>query len=128
MPVIGAPGVPSLPGVGQVLAAATVVVVVAELLPATGSVTAFVTLAVLVIVVPAAVPAFTRTRRISTELRPEASDASVQVMPPVPPTAGVVHDQGCALPIERKVVFAGTVSVSVTLSAVAGPAFETVIV
>ena len=52
----------------------------------------------------------------------------MQEIPPVPPTAGVVHDQACALPIERKVVPAGTVSVSTRLSAVAGPAFETVIV
>src|SRR6185436_9593794 len=122
------PPAPSLPGVGQVFAAATAVAVVAELFPGAGSATAFVTVAVLLIAVATAVPGLTRTRRIKTELWPAASDASVHEMPPVPPTAGVEQDQACALPIERNVVLAGTVSASVTPIAVAGPAFETVIV
>jgi hypothetical protein len=122
------PPTPSLPGVGQVLAAATVVVAEAELLPGTGSTIVLETEALFVIVEPAVAPASTRTLRVAAESWPEGREARVQETLPVPPTAGVVQLQPPGVETERKVVLVGTASVSVTTSAVAGPLLVTTIV
>src|SRR5438270_10195186 len=68
-----------------------------------------------------------RTTMMSVEV-PEATVGLVQVIVPVPPTAGVVqvHPAGCE--IDWKVVFAGVASVNVAPDAAAGPLFVTVCV
>jgi hypothetical protein len=111
--------------VGQVPAAATVVVAVAESVVVSGSAPALDPEAVFVIVEPPV----TVTRSVTTDCSPEAREARGQETVPVPPTAGAVqvpHPE--AVETERKVVLAGTVSVSVNAIAVAGPSFVTTIV
>src|SRR5215813_8471864 len=89
----------------------TVVVAVAELLPGVGSVVALETLAVLVMIVPLAVPAVTFTTTVKTLDPPEASDGFVNVSVPVPPAGTAsVRDQPAGVLTETSVVFAGTAS------------------
>jgi hypothetical protein len=59
-----------------------------------------------------------------------ASEAIVQLIVPVPPTAGVVHENvgPVVCDSETKVVFAGTASVRATLAAFEGPRFVNVMV
>jgi hypothetical protein len=54
------------------------------------------------------------------------AEVRVQVTVPVPPTAGVVHDQPAGGVIETKVVALGGVNVQETLVALLGPLFVTV--
>jgi len=100
-------------------AAATTSVAVAELLAELGSVVAEVTVAVLLIAVPAAVPAFTVTTYVKVAV-PGAKLASVQV-----PVAAVQIHVPPGPVSDTRVVFAGSVSVSVTLVATLGPEFVT---
>ena len=85
------------------------------------------TVAVLDRIVPPAVEGLTLTTRVKTAL-PTASDGLAQEMVPVPPTAGVVHDQPAPAESDTKVVPAGSVSVTVTVDALLGPVFVSVIV
>jgi hypothetical protein len=103
---------------------ATTSVAVAVLLVRFGSEVEEVTVAVLLITVPAAVPVgtFRTTEKLAV---PVARLASVQLIVPVPPGAGVVHDHPDAGVIELKMVPVGVVSVRVTLVAVLGPTFLT---
>ena len=71
------------------------------------------------------VPALTLTTRVKEALAPAARLAMVQLTVPVPPTAGVEHDQPAAEVSDTNVALAGTTSVSVRLVAPDGPAFET---
>ena len=106
------------------VASATTSAAVALLFAEFGSVTAELTLTVSLIAVPAAVPAFT----FSTKEKlpdPGATLGLVQVIAPVPLTAGVVHDHPAGGVIDWKVVFAGVVSVKLAVVAVLGPAFVT---
>lgn len=105
---------------------ATTVEAEAELLPAVGSLVADVTAGLFEIVVPAAVATFTFTTNGKLLTLPDARVVAVQEILPVPPTAGVTQDQPTGTPSETNVVFAGTVSVSESVAAAAGPLFVTV--
>ena len=101
---------------------------VAELLPAVGSAVVLDTLAVLVIVVPFAVPAFTFTTIVKLLNALAASDVAVKVMVPVPPAGTAsVRVQPAGVVTETSVVFAGTASESDKLAASLGPLLVTVI-
>ncbi len=101
----------------------TVVVVVDESLPATGSVDVEVIVALLVMTVPFGVLALTLTVNVINTV-PLINVGVVQIILPVPPTAGVVqlklNFEVCVS--DTNVVFAGTAVVSVTPVAVSGPA------
>ena len=103
---------------------ATTSVAVALLFARFGSVIAEVTVAVSLICVPAVVPAVTFNTTVNVE-EPGAKLASVQLIVPAAPTAGVVHDQPPGIVIDWKVVFAGVVSVILAVVAVLGPLFVT---
>jgi len=103
---------------------ATTSVAVALLFARLGSVIAEVTEAVSLICVPAAVNAFTFNTTVNVE-EPGAKLASVQLMVPVAPIAGVVHVQPVGVVIDWKVVFVGVVSVMLAVVAVLGPLFVT---
>jgi hypothetical protein len=106
------------------VAVATTSLAVAVLLADLGSLVDELTVAGLLITVPAAVPAFTFNATVNVP-EPAAKLGLVQVMVPVLPTAGVVQDHPAAGVIEANVVFAGVVSVSATAVAVLGPALAT---
>src|SRR5216684_2975152 len=99
----------------------TTVDAVALLLVEFGSLTDELTVAVSVITVPFAVPAFTFTiiEKLATVL-PNMFNV-VQRTLPVPPAAGVKQVQPAGADMETKTVFAGTASTSVALSAALGP-------
>jgi hypothetical protein len=78
----------------------------------------------LLIAVPAAVPAVTLTAIVKVD-DPGAKLEFVQVIVPVPFTAGVVHDHPAAVVIDWNVVFGGVDSVMLTVVAVLGPLFVT---
>lgn len=102
-----------------------VVVVAAVLLAGVGSGVGDEALAVLVIVVPAAVPGLTRTTRVIAAGVPVERLPVVHETLPVPPTAGDVQVQPLGAVTERNVVLVGTASVSVTLAALLGPLLVT---
>src|SRR5204862_41628 len=81
-----------------------------------------------VMVVPAVVPGL--TRRVSGKLTeaPAASVAPLQLIVPVPPTAGVMQVQPAGGVIDWKVVFGGVVMVYVGVLAVEVPRFEMICV
>jgi hypothetical protein len=114
------------PAIAQSSAAVpTVVVAVAVLFAMLGSVDVAVIVAVFVMTVVLGVPALTLTTRVNEALAPAARLAMVQVTVPVPPTAGVEHDQPAARVNDTNVVLGGTASLSATLVAPDGPEFET---
>jgi hypothetical protein len=84
--------------------------------------------AVSVITVPAAVPAFTCTTKTTVPLDPAGAAGAVQLIAPVPPTAGVVHVVPGGAEMDTKVVLVGVVSVSVGFVALAAPTFVAVCV
>lgn len=106
-------------------AVATTTFTVALLLVGFGSLVVALTFAVSEITVPDGVPAVTWSTGLKVAVAPKASDAMVQVMVPVPPTAGVTQDQPAGVGKDTKVVFAGNVSVKLTVAAAAGPLFVT---
>ena len=107
----------------------TVVVAVAELLPAAGSAVALDTLAVLVMIVPLVVPAVTFTTTVKILEAPAACVALVNVSVPVPPTGTAsVRVQPDGVVTETSVVFAGTASDNDNDCASLGPPLFTVIV
>jgi hypothetical protein len=103
---------------------ATTSAAVALLLAEFGSATAEETLAVSLIAVPDAVPAGTLSTSVKVD-DPTAKLALVQVIVPVPPTAGVVQDHPVGCVIDWKVVFGGVVSVITAVVATLGPLFVT---
>ena len=107
------------------VAVATTSAAVALLFAEFGSLVDELTLTTLLIAVPAAVPAFTLSTTVKVPA-PGASFALVQLMVPVPFTAGVVHDHPAGNVIDWKVVFAGVVSVRLALVAVLGPELVTI--
>jgi hypothetical protein len=62
---------------------------------------------------------------VNEALAPAARLAMVQLTAPVPPTAGVEHDQPAAGVSDTNVVLGGTTSLSARLVAPDGPEFET---
>ena len=106
------------------VARATTSAAVAVLLAELGSEIAELTVAVLLTAVPAAVPAVTFKATLKLA-EPAAKLGSVQLMVPVAPTAGVVHDHPAGGVTDTNVVFAGVVSVRLAVVAVLGPAFVT---
>jgi hypothetical protein len=104
------------------VAATVVVAVIFVLLLLLGSVVVAVAEAASVMIVPAAVPAFTCTVSVKVAVPVLASAVVfVQVTVPVAPTAGVAHVQPVTAGKAWKVVFAGIASVKVTVVALAGP-------
>jgi hypothetical protein len=88
-----------------------------------GSVTADEPISVSEITVPVAVPASTFATNVNAPDTPDASEAIVQVIVPVAPTAGVLQLQVPGFANETKVVFVGIASVKLTVVAVDGPLF-----
>ncbi len=105
----------------------TVVVAVAALSVASGSVVLLETFAVLEIDAPFAALVFTLTTSVNVPDAFAARLAFEQEIVPVAPTAGVVQLKPAGLASETKVVFVGTASVNVTLVALLGPVFVTMI-
>jgi hypothetical protein len=105
----------------------TVVEAVALLFPEAKSAVAVETVAVLLIVEPAALAA-TRTVSVKVAVDATAREALVQETLPVAPTAGVVQVNPAGDASETNVVFAGSVSARVTFTAAFGPLFVTAIV
>src|SRR3990170_3282228 len=104
----------------------TVVVVVAELLVLEGSAVDEVTFAVLVMMVPFGVAAFTFTTRVNEALALLATLGLVQVTVPVPPTDGVEQVQLAAAVRDTNVVLGGTTSLKLAALAASGPELCTV--
>src|SRR5262245_20974610 len=108
----------------------TVVVSVSLLLAALGSDDPLDTVAVLVRMVPLAVPLLTFTTNMNVAVAPAEKPPMVAAIVPVPPTGGVVKVKAgpkfCSN--ETKVVPAGMGSRRVTESPSVGPALVTVIV
>ena len=111
---------------GLILATTTVVLAVALLLPGFGSADGDVTVAVLLITVPAAVAGATVTTRVKTELPTGRVPMVEQLIVPLEPTAGLVQVQPAGVTSEAKVVPAGRVSVIAAEAATVGPALDTV--
>jgi len=105
----------------------TVVVAVAVLFAVLGSLDVAAIVDEFVMTVVFGVPALTLTTRVNEALAPAARLAMVQLTVPVPPTAGVEHDQPAAKVSDTNVVLVGTTSLSVRLVAPDGPEFETLI-
>src|SRR5215210_9561471 len=99
----------------------TVVVCVAELLPPLESVVLELTEAVLEMIVPSVAVVLTLTIRVKMD-DPTPKLGFVQLIEPVPPTAGTVPQvQPAGAVIDLNVVLVGTVSVKTALLAVSGP-------
>ena len=114
-------GVGLIVGVGVMLLV-TIVVAVAVLLLKTGSPVCAKIATLLVMVVPLTTLLLTLTVRVN-RIEPLINDGFVQVIAPVPPTAGVVQLKPnlAAGDSETKVVFAGTAVDKTVLTAKFGP-------
>src|ERR1700676_4242983 len=106
----------------------TVVWTVAVLLARFGSLVPEVASIVSVITVPTAVPALTCTTRVNVPAARLATSGLVQLMLPVPLTAGGGQVQPAATVRDGNVVFAGTASLNPAFTASRGPLFVTVCV
>jgi len=100
-------------------------IAVDELLPGVGSLVALVTVAVLLMLMPFASLEMTLKTMLNVAVAALAKFAIVQLIGPVPPTAGVVHaNVGPAVCVtETNVMPTGTLSVSETVCAPLGPLF-----
>jgi hypothetical protein len=98
----------------------------AVLLAELGSPTDELAVAVSTITVPLAVPVFTFTtiEKVAAVLAPIVN--AEQTMLPVPPLPGLTQVQPAGAETETMVVFAGTASTNVTLSAALGPLLVTI--
>src|SRR2546427_904823 len=129
LPAVTGSGVPTLLTLMSAWPATpTAMLTVAELFPATVSRVVVVTVAVSEIIVPAAVPGFTRTTNWKFAVVAGGSVAIVHVMFPVAPTAGRTHAHPGGVTAEKNVVFAGTAWVKLTVAALLGPRLVTVCV
>jgi hypothetical protein len=108
----------------------TVVVAVPVLLPGAGSGIELAAVAELLITVPCTVPALTLTTIWNVAVSPFATDAFENTTFPVPPTAGALVLQPVPLVTvaDTNVVFAGTASVTVVVTAEPGPLLVKLIV
>jgi hypothetical protein len=107
-------------------AVATTSVAVAEFAPKAWFVEFTVTVSG--ITVPLAVPAVTFTTSVTVPLVPDGADAPVQLIRPVPPTAGVVHVVPVGAVSDTNVVSTGVFSLNVGAVAAALPTFVAVCV
>src|SRR5437764_321833 len=99
----------------------TVVIAVAELLPGVGSVVAEAAVAVLLITVPLAVLASILTTIRKDASSPLAAVALAKTMVPVPPgTTASVRDQPAGKDADTKLVWVGSMSLTVTVCASLG--------
>ena len=131
-------GVPSVTGLGvavftiamsALLALATSTVALAVFVVRLGTMLVAVAVSVSVILVPDGVPELTCNTSVKVPVfaEPTARLAMVQVMVPVPPTAGFVPQvQPAGTVIDWKVVFGGVTCVKLTAVAAAGPLLVTV--
>src|SRR5579863_141203 len=131
-------GVPSVTGFGDAVftiamsalfALATTTVALALLVVRFGTILPVVALSVSVMLVPDGVPETTCSTRVKLAEAFSAIVPVMQVIVPVPPTAGTVlqvHPTGGAM--DWKVVFGGVICVNVTPVADAGPSLVTVCV
>lgn len=103
----------------------TTVNALAVLLAEFGSLTEELTVAVFVMTVPFAVPVLTFVISEKVAAVPPAIFNAVHTTLPVLPTGGVVQVQPAGTAMETNVVFAGTASTSVALSAALGPLLVT---
>ena len=103
----------------------TSVTAMAVLFAELGSFTDELTVAVLVMMVPFAVPEFTFTTIVRLAAVLAAMVNALQTMLPVPPAPCEMQFHPAGAVIEAIVVFAGTASTSVTLSAALGPLLVT---
>src|SRR5208282_1539413 len=103
------------------VATLTTVCTVAVLLESVGSLVPEVTEATSVTIVPFVVPAPTFTTRVYEALPPFVKSGFVQVIAPVPPTAGVTHVHPATVESDTNVVFAGTCSVKLAFTESCGP-------
>jgi hypothetical protein len=103
------------------VALATPIVTVAELLAVFVSLVDVATIAVSVMIVPAAVPALTVTTTGNVLIEPGATVGLVQLMDPA---VVQIHPVGTGLS-ETKVVLAGNASVNVALAQLLGPELVT---
>src|SRR5690349_17840856 len=108
-------------------AAVTVTESVPLLFDRSGSAVSDSTLAEKEITVPLGVAGSTVTMRVNVAMSPDSMADVVQVTNPVPPMGGVVQLQPAGAISDLKVVWAGIVSARLTLPALSGPAFATVI-
>lgn len=107
------------------VAPATISVALAALLLVLGSGVEELTLTMSLITVPGVAVPLTLTTMLKVA-DPVAKLRFVQLMEPVAPTAGVIHDHPLgSVPIEEYVVFAGVLSVSFAATAVLGPLLVT---
>src|ERR1700730_8986907 len=106
----------------------TVICTVAVLFARFGSLVPEVASMVLVITVPTAVPALTFTASVNVPVAALATSGLVQLMLPVPLTAGVEQAQPAGNARDWNVVFAGTASLNTAFTASRGPLFVTVCV
>src|SRR5437660_10432820 len=116
--------------ISALLALATTTVAVALLVVRPGTMLPALAVAVSEIFVPEGVPAFTCSTKVkfAVAFTPRLL-ASVHVMVPVPPTAGVTHDHPAGNAIDWKFVFGGVLWVSVVGAVVAaGPLLVTLCV
>src|SRR5258706_1345193 len=97
----------------------TAILELALLLPGLGSPVTALTVTVSLMRVPTGVLLFTFTVTTKVALTPLFKAAIVQVIAPVPPTAGVMHAQPTGVGRETNVVFAGVVRLRVTFAAFA---------
>ncbi len=124
----GATAVGTSVNAGVMAATTTVVVAVALLLPGVESVVTDETVAVSVIVLPAAAAGLTVTTSVNTELVTGIAPTDEQATVPPLPTAGNVHDQPTGEVSEANVVPAGIALFMAADTAGFGPALVTVIV
>src|SRR5436309_5956014 len=99
----------------------TAMLELALLFPGFGSTVTEPTVAVSLMRVPTGVLLFTLTVRTKVALTPLFKVAMVQVMAPVPPTAGVTHTQPTGTGNDTNVVLAGVAPEKVTVAALAAP-------
>lgn len=103
---------------------ATISLAVAEFEPKAWLVAVTVTMSLMV--VPLAVPATTCRTKVTVPVEPAGAAGAVQLIAPVPPTAGVEHVVPGGGEIETNVVCSGVVSLNDGFVAVPAPEFVAV--
>ena len=127
LPAVTGSGVPTLvTRMSACPAPPTAILTVTKLSPGTVSRVVVVTVAASEMIVPLGVPGFTLTTTWKLAVVAGGKVAIVQVMFPVPPTAGKMQAQPTGVTAEKNVAFAGTAWVKLTVAALPGPLLVTV--